>query len=114
MDITPNPADKPEKPLVQTILEPLLDDFQYWFSETKRLLNSPKAECLAASDRQALVEELNEAEQSVGTAKTLMLATGGKAGVELSVVTHWHQLVAKCWQTSRYIRQQNANGPAAG
>ncbi|MEM6837170.1 MAG: DUF2605 domain-containing protein [Cyanobacteria bacterium P01_C01_bin.120] len=109
MDINFDSADRPEKPVVQAILEPLLDDFQYWFGETKQLLNSPKADCLAKRDRQDLVEELTEAEQSVGTAKTLMLATGGKAGVELSVVTQWHQLVAKCWQTSRYIRQQNSD-----
>jgi len=106
-------ADQPDKPIVQEILEPLLDDFQYWFGETKSLLNSPKADCLAAGDRQSLTQELNEAQQAVATARTLMLATEGRAGVDMAVVGQWHRLVSKCWQTSRYIRQQNPGESAA-
>ena len=103
----PHPTNQPDKPIVQEILEPLLDDFQYWFGETQSLLDSPQADCLAASDRQALIQALSEAQQAVATARTLMLATSGHAGVDMAVVTQWHQLVNKCWQTSRYIRQQN-------
>lgn len=108
-----HPADQPDKPIVQEILEPLLDDFQYWFNETKSLLNSPKADCLAASDRQALTQELGEAQQAVATARTLMLATAGHAGVDMAVVGQWHRLVTKCWQTSRYIRQHHPEHPTA-
>jgi len=108
MDMSlPNPANQPDQPIVQAILEPLLDDFKYWFSETETLLNSPQADCLANPDRQALLQELGEAQQAVATARTLMLATEGHAGVDMAVVTRWHQLVNKCWQTSRYIRLQN-------
>lgn len=103
-DESPQPADQP---LLQTILEPLLDDFLYWFGETKSLLESPKADCLAAAERDALTEELSTAQQEVATAKTLMLATGGDAGVEVAVVGQWHQLVNKCWQTARRIRQRH-------
>lgn len=102
-----NSAEQPEQPLMQAVLEPLLNDFQYWFGETEALLRSPKADCLTETDRQALVQELDEARQAVDTTKVLMLATGGQAGVDLSVVTQWHQLVNKCWQTARYIRHQN-------
>lgn len=110
---SPDPAHEPEQPLLQAVLEPLLDDFRYWFGETKSLLNSPKAECLAEGDRQALAQELDEAQQAVATARTLMLATDGNAGVEMGVVAQWHKLVNKCWQTSRYIRQQNQEDSAS-
>lgn len=102
-----NSSDQSDQPLVQSILEPLLDDFQYWFRETQALLNSPKANCLDESERQELAEQLDNAKQEVSIARTLMLATGGNAGVDVSVVGQWHQLVNKCWKTSRYVRQHS-------
>jgi hypothetical protein len=100
----PQPADQP---LVQTILEPLLDDFLYWFDETESLLASIEAECLVDSESHALIEEIKAARQEVVTTKTLMLATGGDAGVEVAVVGRWHQLVSKCWRTARQVRQRH-------
>lgn len=110
---TTEPSNQPEQPIVQAVLEPLLEDFQYWFGETQALLDSPKADCLATSDRQALVQEVTAAQQAVATAKTLLLATDGHAGVDMAVVGQWHRLVNKCWQTSRYIRQHNAENSAS-
>jgi hypothetical protein len=102
-----NSSDPSDQPLVQTILEPLLDDFQYWFGEAETLLDSPKADCLAPTDRAAFADELQTAKQEVSTAKTLILATGGNAGVDTALVGQWHKLVNKYWQTARYIRQQS-------
>ncbi|WP_204139718.1 DUF2605 family protein [Halomicronema sp. CCY15110] len=105
------PSNQPDQPIVQAVLEPLLADFQYWFGETQTLLKSSRANCLAASDRQTLEQELATAQQAVATAKTLLLATDGRAGVDMAVVGQWHQLVSKCWQTSRFIREHNADSP---
>lgn len=104
---SPESSHQPEQPLVQAVLEPLLDDFQYWFSETAALLESPKAACIDMSERQALADQITEAQREVATARTLMLATEGSAGVDVSLVGKWHQLVSRCWQTARKIRQQN-------
>ncbi|MEM9005820.1 MAG: DUF2605 domain-containing protein [Cyanobacteria bacterium P01_F01_bin.86] len=101
---SPNP---PDKPLVQVLLEPLLNDFQNWFQEYKTLLTSSQAGCLAASQRHELVEQIEHAQQEVSTARTLLLTTDGQAGVETSMVMSWHQLVLQCWQTARQIRQSN-------
>ena len=103
------PSNQSEQPIVQAVLEPLLEDFRYWFSETQTLLKSPQADCLVASDRQALEQEIATAQQAVATAKTLLLATDGNAGVDMAVIGQWHQLVNKCWQTSRYIREHNSD-----
>lgn len=103
----PESSHQPDQPLVQSILEPLLDDFQYWFGEAETLLNSPEANCLDERDRQQLAAQLHTAKQEVATARTLMLATAGNAGVDVAVVSQWHQLVSKCWQTARYIRHHH-------
>ncbi|NEQ47103.1 MAG: DUF2605 domain-containing protein [Leptolyngbya sp. SIOISBB] len=107
------PTNPSEPPIMQVVLEPLLEDFQYWFGKTQTLLNSSQADCLAVSDRQTFTQEVEAAQRAVATAKTLLLATDGQAGVDIAVVGQWHRLVGKCWQTSRYIRQHNQGNSAA-
>lgn len=94
-----------DQPLLQTILEPLLDDFQYWFDQSHRLLTSPKSSCLETEYRQTLLGQLDTAGKEIATARTLLAATNGQAGVETSMVMNWHGLVAQCWQASRRVRQ---------
>ncbi|MEL6398170.1 MAG: DUF2605 domain-containing protein [Cyanobacteria bacterium P01_D01_bin.115] len=102
---SPDSSHPPEQPLVQTVLEPLLEDFEYWFGETLVLLASVPAQCLEPDERAALTTQLMTAQQEVATAKTLLLATDGQAGVDIAIVGQWHRLVSRCWQTSRYVRQ---------
>ena len=99
------PPGNPDAPLLQSVLEPLLDDFQYWFSESKILLNSPKADCLNAEQRKSLINQIETALQEVATARILLLTTDGQAGVETSLVMSWHQQVLQCWQAAQQIRQ---------
>lgn len=106
--IAPQQPDKPSGTMVQTVLEPLLDDFQYWFSEAEALLASPKAEALATGEKEALAAQLTAAQKEVATARTLLLATEGQAGVDTAVVMGWHQLVARCWQVARQLRQADS------
>ncbi len=101
-------VNQPEQPLAQAILEPLLDDFQYWFSESQQLLTSDRANCLVPEDRAQLLDRLTQAQQEVATARTLLLATAGQAGVETAVVGQWHQLVGRCWRAARSIRQSES------
>lgn len=101
----PQPSDASDPSLVQVVLEPLLDDFQYWFEQTRSLLTSPQADCLAEAECQALTSQIEMAQKEVATARTLLAATEGKAGVETSVVLGWHQLVARGWQVARFVRQ---------
>lgn len=94
-----------DQPLLQTILEPLLDDFQYWFDQSRTLLTSSKSDCLETEYRQALLNQLATADKEIITARTLLMATNGQAGVETSMVMGWHGLVAQCWQASQQVRQ---------
>ncbi|MBE7383060.1 MAG: DUF2605 domain-containing protein [Leptolyngbya sp. SIO1E4] len=101
------PSNTPDQPLVKALLEPLLDDFQYWFSEANTLLTSPKADCLATEQRHGLLEKIGVAQQEVATARTLLMATDGQAGVDTAMLRNWHQLVSICWQTAQKVRKHN-------
>lgn len=107
----PEPSDIPDQSLMKAILEPLLDDFQYWFSEAKALLASPKADCLVAEQRKTLMERIGTAQKEVSAARILFAATDGQAGVDMAMVMNWHQLVSQYWRVSSHIRQIN-QGPA--
>jgi len=97
-----------DQPLIQAILEPLLDDFQFWFREAQTLLASPAAECLDHDQRTTILNEIEQAQQEVATARTLLLATDGKAGVDTTMVGQWHKLVSRCWGVARQVRQHDA------
>jgi hypothetical protein len=86
--------------LLKTILEPLLEDFQYWFSQARVLLESEKIGFLASDEQAELLERVKQAQQEVSTAQLLFKAVGEQAGIETSLLLPWHQLVAQCWQVS--------------
>ncbi|MEO0352772.1 MAG: DUF2605 family protein [Cyanobacteria bacterium P01_A01_bin.15] len=44
----------------------------------------------------------------MGVSKSLSQATGNQAGVDMSVVMSWHQLVQECWNVAMRFRQQQA------
>uniref|UniRef100_B8HK46 DUF2605 domain-containing protein n=1 Tax=Cyanothece sp. (strain PCC 7425 / ATCC 29141) TaxID=395961 RepID=B8HK46_CYAP4 len=91
---TPN---LPEPELLKVLLEPLLEDFEYWFSYTRSKLS---AEDLAAlSPNQAdLLARVDQAYLELQAARSLFAATEGQAGVETTLMFRWHQLVMECWQ----------------
>ena len=100
------PAQPNEKELLKKILEPLLEDFQYWFSRSITLLESEELSFLSEEEQAELLEEIKQTQQEVRTAQMLFKATGAKAGIEISIMLVWHQLVAKCWQIHKRWRTQ--------
>ncbi|MEA5536761.1 DUF2605 domain-containing protein [Crocosphaera sp. XPORK-15E] len=102
-----------EQELLKTVLEPLLEDFQYWFVRARNLLESERITFLSLEEQGELLERVKTSEQEVRTAKILFEATGKQAGIEIRALVPWHNLVAECWQVSRKWRsQQNPNLPS--
>ncbi len=99
-------APLPEPQLLRTVLQPLLEDFQFWFGRTQQLLEAETLDFMAAADQQSLLERLRKTQKEVSTAQLLLEATDGQAGVETSVLVPWHQLVLECWQVGMRFRQQ--------
>ncbi|PSF38447.1 DUF2605 domain-containing protein [Aphanothece hegewaldii CCALA 016] len=86
--------------LLKTVLEPLLEDFQYWFSRAQVLLESESLTILSEDEQANLLERVKQAQQEVSTAQMLFKAIGEQAGIEPSMLLPWHHLVAECWQVS--------------
>jgi hypothetical protein len=94
-----------EQELLQNILQPLLVDFEYWFSRSSQLLEQETLTFLSSKAQATLLARVNQAQQEVKAAQMLYQATDGQVGIELSKMLTWHQLVSECWQISMQLRQ---------
>ncbi len=101
-------SDAPEPKLMKTVLEPLLEDFSYWFSRSINLLDTERLDFLSESEQQNLLDRVRQAHQLVGASQALSKATGSQAAIDMSVVMSWHRLVHECWNVSMKFRQQQA------
>jgi hypothetical protein len=90
----------PERELLKTVLEPLLEDFSYWFTNAQNLLESEELTFLSEQEHSQLLQRVKQSQQEVATAKMLFHATNGQVGIEAAMLMPWHQLVAECWQVS--------------
>lgn len=99
-------TDRPtEKELLKTVLEPLLEDFQYWFERSRSLLESERMSFLSDEEQAQLLDRIVRSQQEVQTAKMLFEATDGSAGIDSKMLLPWHQLVAECWNLARRRRE---------
>jgi hypothetical protein len=89
-----------EQELLKSVLEPLLEDFQYWFDRSHNLLKSEKLSCLTETEQMALLARVENTQKEVNAVQMLVAATEGKAGIAASMLVPWHQLVAECWQVA--------------
>jgi hypothetical protein len=94
-----------EQELLQNILQPLLTDFEYWFSRSIELLSGAQISFLGPLKQADLLDRVTQAQAEVSVAQMLFRAVDGKAGVEPSQMLGWHQLVTECWQVSMQLRQ---------
>jgi hypothetical protein len=99
-----------EKELLKTVLEPLLDDFQYWFKRSRSLLESEQMSFLSTQEQARLLEKIIQSQQEVQTAKMLFQATEGAAGIDSRMLLPWHQLVAQCWNVAQRRRESKNKG----
>jgi hypothetical protein len=98
----------PEPDLLKSVLEPLLEDFQYWFGRSRKLLETEKIGFLGDRAQADLLSRVERAQQEVSTAQMLFKATDGKAGVEMEVLMPWHRLLTECWQVAMRFRMENS------
>ncbi|GBF79982.1 DUF2605 domain-containing protein [Aphanothece sacrum] len=101
----------PKQELLKAVLEPLLEDFEYWFTRAHNLLESERILFLSVEEQADLLERVKIREKEVKTAKILFKTMGEKVGIDTSVLIHWHSLVAQCWQVSMKWRSYSENTP---
>jgi len=103
----------PDSELLKAVLEPLLEDFQFWFKRTRTLLEQERLDFLEESVQSDLLSRVRKTQQQVTVARSLLEATEQEAGIEMDVLTPWHQLVLECWQVTTRLRQQQASQDSA-
>lgn len=102
-------SNRPDPDLLKTVLEPLLDDFQYWFSRSRTLLETETMFFLSPAEHANLLDRVIHTQQEVSAVQSLLKATDGQAGVDTSVLVAWHHLVSECWQVSMKLRSQKSS-----
>lgn len=98
--------------LLKEILEPLLEDFQYWFSRSRSLLESERISFFSEAEQTELLERVKHSQQEVSTAQMLFQITDGEVGIEASMLVPWHRLVTECWQVAmqwRALQESDSN-----
>lgn len=98
----------PEPELLKTLLEPLLEDFQYWFERSRSRLENSQIHFLEPEKQADLLERVKQTQQEVSATQSLFKATNGQVGVEASTLMTWHQLVAECWQVMLRFRAEES------
>jgi Protein of unknown function (DUF2605) len=104
--LTPG-SDLPESDFLKSLLQPLLEDFQYWFGRSRTLLESHQIDFLSREQQAAVLARVQQAQQEVTATQLLFHAMDGQAGVETSVLVPWHQLVTECWQIGMKFRMEH-------
>ncbi|MEG4810664.1 DUF2605 domain-containing protein [Microcoleus sp. F8-D3] len=104
-------SNLPEPELLKALLEPLLEDFNYWFARSANLLETEEIPFLSDEDQSDLLARVKQAQQEVDAAKALFLATGGQVGIETNALMPWHKLLAECWQVSARFRSLQSAPP---
>lgn len=95
----------PSPELLKSLLEPLLDDFQYWFGRSLELLENERLSFMSEDEQSNLLNRVKQAQAELNTAKMLFAATNQQVGIDMAILIPWHQLVRECWQVSMQFRQ---------
>lgn len=97
----------PDHEMLRQILEPLLEDFIYWFNRAQKLLSSERLSFLPETDQADLLARVEHALKEVGVASSLFKATGHQVGVDMTTMRPWHALLLECQAVGmRYYRNQ--------
>ncbi|MDJ0724651.1 MAG: DUF2605 domain-containing protein [Prochloraceae cyanobacterium] len=100
------PSQPKENELLKTILEPLLEDFQYWFKNSRSLLETEQLTFLSEREKAELLDRIKKTQQEVRATQMLFKATDGKAGVDPRTLIPWHHLVVQSWEVSKRWREE--------
>jgi len=101
-------SNLPEPELLKNLLQPLLEDFQYWFGRSRTFLETENISFLESHQQSDLLSRVKQAQNEVNTVQTMFHATGSQVGVETTTLFQWHQLVAECWKISMRFRMERA------
>ncbi|MEO0329975.1 MAG: DUF2605 domain-containing protein [Pseudomonadota bacterium] len=99
-------SNLPEPELLKTVLEPLLEDFEYWFARSRTFLETEQLSFLTRQDQSDLLTRVKLAHDEVRAAKMLFTVAEGKVGLDMATLMPWHKLVTECWNVAMRFRSK--------
>ncbi len=103
-----NPAFQ-DSEVLKNILEPLLEDFVYWFGRSLSLLQEEEINFLTETQKSDLISRVTDALQAVRTAKMMYKLSGEQVGVEVKAMMPWHNLLMECQTVGMRFRQSQSS-----
>ena len=108
------PPNLPSDPnLLEIVLEPLLEDFQYWFKRSRSLLETEPLGFLTPAEQESLLARVTAAQQEVSSTQSLFQAMDAQVGVSMATILPWHKLVTECWSVAIRYRKLQAETDTA-
>ncbi|MBE9260619.1 MAG: DUF2605 domain-containing protein [Nostocales cyanobacterium LacPavin_0920_SED1_MAG_38_18] len=98
-------SNLPSADLLKSVLEPLLEDFQYWFERYGQILENEKVQFMSEQEQLNLLKRVKDAECELNTVRMLFTATEKQVGIDMATVMPWHQLVTECWSVGMRLGQ---------
>ena len=107
-DLTDRSTDAAAGDILESLLESLLRDFEYWFTRGYDLIEQSSDEILTLDERQDLSGRLEEGLQAVKAARALTRAAGQPVAVSMKAMAPWHGLVTEVWGLSARLGRSQA------
>ena len=104
-DLTDPSADADAGDILESLLESLLADFEYWFTRGYELIEQSSDEIMTLDERQDLSARLEEGLQAVNAARSLTRAAGKPVAVSMKAMAPWHGLVTEVWGLSARLNR---------
>jgi Protein of unknown function (DUF2605) len=101
-------SNPPSTELLKSVLEPLLEDFEYWFARSQSLLENEKIQFISEQEQLDLLQRVKQAQAELNTAKMLFAATNEQVGIDMATLMPWHQLLGECWKVGMRHRQSTS------
>jgi Protein of unknown function (DUF2605) len=99
-------SNLPEAGLLKSVLEPLLDDFDFWFVRSRDFLETKQVSFMSEQEQNDLLLQIKQAQDELRTARMLFNATDGQVGIDMATITPWHNLVTQCWKVAMRFHQK--------
>lgn len=96
----------PSTELLKTVLEPLLEDFEFWFERSRKLLETETIQFMSDQEQSDLLSRVKQAQKELSTAKLLFNATDAQVGIDMATMMPWHQLLTECWKVGMRFHQE--------
>jgi hypothetical protein len=91
--------------LLKSVLEPLLEDFQYWFERYRQILENERIQFMSEQEQLNSLKRVKDAQNELNTTKMLFKATNQQVGIDMATIMPWHQLVTECWGVGMRLGQ---------